>query len=211
VKVILRAPISLPYCHSRPGSAYGVAQAGKRKRRVATLRLRFHDINWRQGKASIWATKTYKEHEVHLTDRVQRLLRRLRGRSEAPGARSTPSCSGTRVRSSIDQSRLTRRMKTVLEKAAVEREHGLYDLRHTFVTANRSLKNGPACNTFATREGKNLSHPPESNRRPADYESIPGRKRRTRADNSSAATRFEVTAPGRMRALTRFQLTPSRA
>jgi len=26
--------------------------------------------------------------------------------------------------------------------------------------------------TFGTREGKNLSHPPESNRRPADYDSL---------------------------------------
>jgi len=83
----------------------------------------------------------------------------------------------------IDQSRLTKRMKLVLERAGIETAHGLYDLRHTFVThglvAGRSPtdiaadigdavetvlrfyahptsthRSTETCNTFATRERK---------------------------------------------------------
>ena len=111
----------------------------------------------------------------------------------------------------IDQSRLTKRMKLVLERAGIETAHGLYDLRHSFVThglvAGRSPtdiaadigdavetvlrfcahptsthRSTETCNTDATRERKNRSHPPESNRRPADYESPLAGPRRTKRE-----------------------------
>lgn len=86
----------------------------------------------------IWATKTYKERTVHLTERVLRLLRRLHSEAKRKAlatGRPVRELAFVNAREhSIDQSRLTRRMKNVLEKAQIETSHGLYDLRHTFVT-----------------------------------------------------------------------------
>jgi integrase len=183
------------------------------------LRLSWDRISWLKGTVTIWATKTYSARTVALSARVLKLLKLLHG-----DAKKQALAAGKPVRSlvfvnaageMIDQSRLTKRMKLVLERAGLEHEHGLYDLRHTFVTrqieAGRPVtdiaaeigdavetvlrfyahptsaqRSTETCNTFATRDRKNLSHPPESNRRPADYESISGRNPRTLADESSA-------------------------
>jgi integrase len=164
------------------------------------LRLSWDRISWLHGTVTIWATKTYRERTLTFSPRVMTLLKQLYAE-----AKRQALAAGKPVRNlvfvniageMIDQSRLTKRMKRVLERADLETAHGLYDLRHTFVT--RALEDGrPAteiaaeigdavetvlrfyahptsthrgaevCNTSATREGKNLSHPPESNRRPA--------------------------------------------
>ncbi|MGH7822837.1 MAG: tyrosine-type recombinase/integrase [Candidatus Binatia bacterium] len=116
-------------------------------RPAEALRLRFSDINWRPGTAAIWATKTYKERTIHLTERVLRLLRRLHAHAKrealAVGRPVRELCFVNARGRSIDQSRLTRRMKDVLGRAELETTHGLYDLRHTFVTrgieANRPV------------------------------------------------------------------------
>jgi hypothetical protein len=159
------------------------------------------------GTVTIWATKTYRERTFSLSPRVVALLKQLYAE-----AKRHALAAGKPVRSlvfvnlagqMIDQSRLTKRMKLVLGRAGLERAHGLYDLRHTFVTraiaAGRSptdiaaeigdavetvlrfyahptsiRRGAEVCNTSATREGKNLSHPPESNRRPADRD-FPGK------------------------------------
>ena len=64
----------------------------------------------------------------------------------------------------------------------------------TSVVAGKLLLRGSPSfrwHTLGTREGKNLSHPPESNRRPADYESISGRNPRTPAYRSSGRGRID--------------------
>jgi integrase len=124
-------------------------------RPAEALRLRFRDINWRQGVATIWATKTYKERAVHLTERVLRLLRRLHAeakREALAAGRPVRELAFVNARGrSIDQSRLTRRMKDVLEKAELEITHGLYDLRHTFVT--RGIEAGRLVTEIAAEIG----------------------------------------------------------
>jgi integrase len=164
------------------------------------LRLSWDRISWLNGTVTIWATKTYRERTFSLSPRVVALLKLLYAE-----AKRLALATGKPVRSlvfvnaageMIDQSRLTKRMKRVLAQAEIETAHGLYDLRHSFVT--RALEIGrPAteiageigdavetvlrfyahptsthrstevCNTSATRNPKNVSHPPESNRRPA--------------------------------------------
>jgi integrase len=185
------------------------------------LRLSWDRISWLHGTVTIWATKTYRERTLSLSTRVLALLKQLYAEAKRQAlAAGKPVRSLVFVNAAgkmIDQSRLTKRMKRVLARAEIETAHGLYDLRHSFVT--RALEAGrppteiagevgdavetvlrfyahptlphrgqEACNTSATRQRKNVSHPPESNRRPADYESISGRNPRTPADISSADT-----------------------
>jgi integrase len=51
----------------------------------------------------------------------------------------------------IDQSRLTKRLMRVLERAGLPTARGLYDLRHSFVT--RSLKAGKPLTEIAAEVG----------------------------------------------------------
>jgi integrase len=119
------------------------------------IALPFAEINWRHGTARIWATKTYRERTLTLTPRVLRLFRRIHAEAKraalAAGAPVRRLCFINNHGQAIDQSRLTKRMKRVLERAALPTAHGLYDLRHSFVT--RSLNAGKSPSEIAAEIG----------------------------------------------------------
>jgi site-specific recombinase XerD len=108
------------------------------------IRLPFTGIDWRHGTVRIWATKTYRERTVTLSARSLRLLRRIHADAKrhalAAGAPVRQLAFVNARGEPIDQSRLTKRMKRILERAGLPTTHGLYDLRHSFVT--RGLEAG---------------------------------------------------------------------
>jgi integrase len=103
------------------------------------LSLPWCHVSLREGTAKIWATKTSSWRTVELTPRMNGLLRRLQTEQKRTALkdrnRSIPDLVFVNVRGKkIDQSRLNRRMKKALARAAVATVHSIYDLRHSFAT-----------------------------------------------------------------------------
>lgn len=113
-----------------------MADAGPRPSEA--LALRWDQIDFKNGTAWIWATKTSTERTVDLSPRSLTALKRLRTAQQqlAPntGAGVPDLCFPNGAGRVVDQSRLAKTLKHLLRRAGVSTAHGLYDLRHTYAT-----------------------------------------------------------------------------